>query len=128
MKDLYHDLKAELSLNIADQSAAGDGDAIIDLQGYNGALIIGVSGGTMTDSVTLELEEGDASDLSDGAAVADADLLGSEPTLDGTNQIKTFGYVGNKRYIRVNVGAVGTTGGIAGAAVAKGYPRHAPAV
>ena len=75
----------------------------------------------------FQLMEGDESDLSDEAAVADADLLGSEPTLlEATdNEVKTFGYVGSKRYLRVDTTA-GT--GIGWAVIVKGTPRHAPAV
>lgn len=127
MKDLYHDLLAEHSLYPVSLSGAVEGDAIIDLQGFEGALIVCHTGAISVD-VVFELQEGDEANLSDAAAVADADLLGSEPTfLNATEDdtVKTFGYIGSKRYIRVDATA-GT--GIAGAMVIKGKPRHAPAV
>lgn len=134
MRDLYHDLLGEISLNFATLKTAKNGDNIIDLAGFEGALIAIISG-TITDgtSYEFELKEGNESDLSDGAAVADEDIIGSEPTFaaDDDNKIKTFSYVGHKRYIRVDLKTVNgspSTGGVFGAVVLKGYPRHSPAV
>ena len=126
MRDIYHDLVPLHSIYPASLSGAKTGDAIIDLQGFLGALIICYSGAITTDTV-FQLMEGNESDLSDAAAVADADLLGSEPTLLAAtdNEVKSFGYIGKKRYIRVDTTA---GAGIAGALVVKGLPRHKPAV
>ncbi len=125
MRDLYHDFKGEPSIYPASLSGAKTGDAIIDLQGFEGALIICYSGAITTDTV-FQLMHGNESDLSDAAAVPDDDLLGSEPTLLAAtdNEVKTFGYVGNKRYLRVDTTA---GAGIAGAIIVKGHPRHKPA-
>lgn len=134
MRDLYHDLLPEISLNIQTLTAAANGDAIIDLQGFEGALIIVESGDiTDGDAYTFELKEGNDSGLSDAAAVADADLLGSEPVFATTddNKVKSFGYIGSKRYIRVDLKSCTgspSTGGYFTALVVKGYPRHKPAV
>ena len=132
MRDLYNNLLTELSLYFQALTAAANGDAIIDLQGFKGALIQ-VFSGTITDgtSYEFELKEGDESDLSDAAAVDDADLLGSEPTFLAADddKIKEFGYIGSKRYIRLDLKTVvgsPSTGGVFGAAVVKGFPRHAP--
>jgi hypothetical protein len=127
MKDLYHDLKAVYSIYPASLGAAAKtGDAIVDLQGYDGALIV-CGSGALTVDMPFQLMEGDAANLSDAAAVADADLIGTEPTLlqATDNEIKTFGYKGSKRYLRVDTTA-GT--GVAFAAIIKGFPRHAPVV
>lgn len=127
MKDIYHDLKPELSIYPASLGAAAKtGDAIVDLQGFEGALIICFSG-ALTVDMPFQLMHGDAANLSDAAAVPDSELIGTEPTLlEATdNEIKTFAYVGSKRYLRVDTTA-GT--GVAGAAILKGFPRHAPAV
>ncbi len=75
----------------------------------------------------FQLMHGDAANLSDAAAVPDADLIGSEPEgeADTDNEIFSFGYRGSKRYLRVDTTA-GT--GLAFAAILKGIPRHGPAV
>jgi len=134
MKDLYHDLVGEISLKFATMKTATDGQNVIDLQGFQGALIL-VASGTITDGTayTFELKEGDESDLSDAAAVADSDLLGSEPSFaaNDDDKIKVFGYIGSKRYLRVDLKTVTgspSTGGVFGAVVVKGFPRHAPVV
>lgn len=127
MKDLYHDYLPEYSIYPASLGAAAKtGDAIVDLQGYEGALII-CGSGALTVDMPFQLMHGDDAALSDAVAVPDADLLGSEPTLlEATdNEIKSFGYIGSKRYLRVDTTA-GT--GIAFAAIIKGKPRHAPVV
>ena len=127
MKDLYHNLLAGMSINPASLGAgAKTGDAIIDIKGFESVLIVCMSG-ALTVDMPFQLMEGDESDLSDAAAVADADLLGSEPTLLAAtdNEIATFGYRGTKRYLRVDT----TTGtGLACAAILRGNDRHGPAV
>ena len=135
MKDSYNNVKTELSLYLQALTALADGDAIIDLQGFESALIQ-VFSGTITDGTlyTFELTHGDDSALSDGVPVPDADLLGSEPSFAAATEddtVKEFGYIGSKRYLRVDLSAVTgspVTGGIFGAAIVKGEPRHAPAV
>lgn len=127
MKDLYHDLLTQHSIYPASLGAAAKtGDAIVDLQGFEGALIVCYSGAITVD-MPFQLMHGDAANLSDAAAVPDGDLVGTEPTLlqATDNEVKTFGYVGSKRYLRVDTTA-GT--GIAGAMIIKGYARHKPAV
>jgi len=127
MKDLYHDFLPEYSIYPASLGAAAKtGDAIVDLQGHEGALIV-CGSGDLTVDMTFQLMHGDDPALGDAAAVPDADLVGTEPTLlEATdNELKSFGYIGNKRYLRVDT-TVGT--GIAFAAIIKGLPRHAPVV
>jgi len=127
MRDLYNNLLAALSIYPAALGAAAKtGDAIVDLQGYEGALIVCFSG-ALTVDMPFQLMHGDTSNLADAAAVPDSDLLGTEPTLlqATDNEVKTFGYIGAKRYLRVDTTA-GT--GIAGAMIIKGFPRHAPTV
>lgn len=127
MKDIYHNLLAAYSIYPAALGAgAKTGDAIVDLQGYDGALIV-CGSGALTVDMPFQLMHGDAANLSDAAAVTDPDLNGLEPTLlqATDNEIKTFGYIGAKRYLRVDTTA-GT--GIGWAAIIKGLPRHAPVV
>lgn len=130
MKSIYHDVLAQYSIYAASLGAgAKTGDAIVDLQGYEGALVICFSG-ALTVDMPFQLMHGDAANLSDAAAVPDADLDGPvppEPTLlqATDNEVKVFAYRGNKRYLRVDT----TTGtGIAGAIIVKGYARHKPVV
>jgi len=134
MRDLKNNLLTVISLYLQALTQAADGDAIIDLAGFEGALIQ-IFSGTITDGTSYEFEltHGDDSALSDGAAVPDTDLNGSEPTFLAADddEIKEFGYHGTKRYLRVDLKTVvgsPSTGGIFAAAVVKGIPRHAPAV
>ena len=134
MRGLYQNSVTELSLHLQALTAAANGDAIIDMQGYERAMII-VAAGTITDgtSYEFELKEGDESDLSDAAAVGAADLIGSEPTFLAANDDTDacFEYTGNARYIRVDLKTVvgsPSTGGVFGALVIKYNPRHAPTV
>lgn len=125
MRDLYHNLLAAHSIYPASLGAAAKtGDAYVDLAGYNGALVVCYSG-ALTVDMPFQLMHSD--DHVTFTAVDDADLLGLEPTLLAAtdNEVKTIGYIGKKRYLRVDT----TTGtGIAGAMIIKGFPRHAPVV
>jgi len=86
---------------------------IIDMQGY-GVLEYIIATGSIADAdatFTVLLEEGDASNLSDAAAVADADLLGTEALaafqFDDDNECRKLGYKGTKRYTRLTITPVG---------------------
>jgi len=125
MRSLYKDALPKYSIYPASLGAgAKTGDAIVDTLGYETALII-CGTGAITVDMPFQLMEGDDSALGDAAAVADANLIGTEPTgeSDDDNEIFTFEYVGTKRYLRVDTTA-GT--GLGFAAILLINPRHAP--
>lgn len=125
MRDLKNDYLPKYSIYPASLGAgAKTGDAIVDLQGFEGAMIV-CGSGALTVDMPFQLMHGDEANLSDAAAVPDTDLVGTEPTLlEATdNEIKHFSYIGNKRYLRVDTTA-GT--GLGFAAIILGRPRHAP--
>lgn len=108
--------------------------AIIDTRGYGSCELILVTG-TNTDAdatFAVLVEDGDAANLSDNAAVADAELLGTEAlagfTFADDVETRKIGYIGNKRYVRVTVTPSGNGAGnifIAGVAV-LGHANIAP--
>jgi len=131
VRDLYNNLKAEIALKGATLKVPTTGE-IIDLAGFNGALIC-VASGIITDGTgyEFELKEGNQADLSDAAAVADEHILGSEPSFAAADddKVKQFGYIGNKRYIRLDLKTVSgspSTGGVFLGLAIKGFPLHAP--
>jgi len=82
---------------------------IIDRQGFSGlefALMLGSIADADT-TFTVLVEDGADSGLSDAAAVADAQLLGTELLagfqFDDDNETRKIGYIGNKRYVRLTV-------------------------
>jgi len=82
---------------------------IIDRQGFGGVTYV-IATGSIADAdatFTVLLEEGDAANLSDAAAVADADLLGTEVLaafqFDDDNECRKLGYKGIKRYTRLTI-------------------------
>src|SRR5687768_7169140 len=96
--------------------------SIIDVQGYDKVTLAFVTG-TNADAdatVTALLEEGDASNLSDAAAVADADMVsqtnGTAPEAAGSytfaddGEARAIGYIGIKRYIRLTLTPANNTG------------------
>lgn len=93
------------------------------------ALTIAFLTGVLTDGAyAVKLFEGDASDMSDEAEVAAADIIGTVPSIAATDDNKEyqFGYKGTKRYVRLKVVSTSTTsGGLVSAVAIKGGPRHA---
>jgi hypothetical protein len=138
MRDLYNELlvkQVEPSVTQTNDSTAFVG-AIIDHQGYDSALYI-INLGTMTDAdVTgaVLLEEGDESDLSDAASVADADLLGTEAAAafqyDDDGEVRKLGYKGSKRYTRLTITPTGNNSGALpiGVVCVLGHPHLGPPV
>ena len=91
--------------------------AIINMADYLGGYYA-IQSGVLADAAatwTVLVEEGDAADLSDAAAVADTDFLpagtGQEATASFTQAndgaVKTIGYVGTKGYHRLTLTPAG---------------------
>lgn len=141
MRSISHDVIPEISFRDGARTAAANGDSIIDLKGYQGALII-IASGTITDGTlyTFELKHGDDAALGDAAAVPDSDLVSGGHTIGDLepafaaaddNHIHWFGYIGIKRYLRIDLATVTgspSTGGHFLGVVNKGFPRHKPVV
>lgn len=120
MKDMHSGVKAMVAIGAAVLDADNT-PAAIDLQGYNAAEIIlsvGVGGITFTSGNKVEFTLTHSDDNSSYSAVTDADMLGVSSITDGI--IKTlsaahaaaaayrFGYVGNKRYLKLLADFSGT--------------------
>jgi hypothetical protein len=92
--------------------------------------VVVVETGTITDGThTVEVQDSDNG--SSWTAVADTYLQDTEPAIVAADDDKVFciGYLGLKRYLRVNVTVAGvTSGGAYGAIVVLGNPRRAPVV
>lgn len=134
MKDLANNvnIKRVLSpVSVADTTAQVG--QIVDRMGYDSLTYV-IATGSIADAdatFTVLLEEGDASNLSDAAAVADADLLGTEALaafqFDDDNECRKLGYVGNKRYTRLTITPVANASAALLSAVAVlGHPHVAP--
>lgn len=128
---------------IASISGAGDDvaivGAIIDHQGFDEATYI-INTGVLADAnatFTVLLEEGDAANLSDAAAVADADMVSQTPgtapetaaafQFDDDGEVRRIGYIGTKRYTRLTLTPANNTGAWPiGAVCVLGRPAHQP--
>ena len=107
--------------------------AIIDRLGYDSLTYL-IQTGTLADAGatwTTLLEESDDSGMSGAAAVADADLIGTEAlaSFDQAGDGKCFklGYVGNKRYTRLTITPSGNAGSAPTSAMALlGMPYSHP--
>lgn len=115
-KDMHNNILQKVALDIqaitTDTTTVGN---IIDTKGFQSLEFINVSG-TITDGdYALLIEHGDADDLSDAAAVADADLLGTEAaaSFDANDDDRALriGYKGQKRYVRASLVSTNTTSG-----------------
>lgn len=130
-RDIVHNV--QVSQAIGPQAIlAGNGTltgATLDTQGFESTAVV-VYSGTITDGTgTATVYEGDASNMSDEAAVAAGDLDGAFTQWATTddNVTRKVGYRGKKRYIRVKlVGAGQTTGGFFGAVYVQANARNAP--
>lgn len=82
---------------------------IIDMYGAK-ALLFAIATGALPDAdatFTVLVEHGDVANLSDAAAVPDADLLGTEAlasfTFADDDETRKIGYIGRKRYVRLTI-------------------------
>lgn len=134
MRDLHNNIavrRAISPVSVADTTAQVS--QIIDLAGFESMEFL-IDIGSVADAdatFTVLVQEGDESDLSDAASVADADLLGTELLAgfqyDDDNEVRKIGYVGSKRYVRLTITPVNNASAALIAAVAVlGHPHHAP--
>ena len=130
MKDLANCIAIKRVLSpasVADNTAQVG--QIIDRQGYD-SVTYGILTGSLADAdatFTVLLEEGAAANLSDAAAVADADMIsqtvGTLPeaaasfTFAADDNVRKLGYIGNKRYTRMTI----TPGANASAALLSAF-------
>lgn len=133
MRDLRSNLACDRCISPVDvtDNTAETGQ-IIDLQGYDGCLIV-FGAGTIDDGgaeFTPLLQEGDASDLSDASSVADADMVpssGAETAFiqSDDDEVYCISYIGSKRYIRLTITP---TNNAASAPIAAFYIRGLPSL
>jgi hypothetical protein len=122
------------------RTAAANGDAYVDLLGYEGAIII-INSETITDGTSWVFELKESADHSTFTAVAAADMVAGGPTagdveptfvaVTADNTDTWFSYHGNKRYLRIDLTAVTgspSTGGIFNGMIVKVNPKNAPTV
>lgn len=130
--DLVSNIEAAHSLAPAERTADANG-AGVDLAGSDAAVVV-IHHGAWTDGThTFQVEHAD--DDGSGApdtwsAVDDADLDGTEPTVDSAaddDTVTEIGYQGIRRHLRVTVSVTGATNGaLYGATIVRGARRKLP--
>lgn len=132
------DLKNSIATSVAiePQALSGNTDLtgeIIDTKGYSSLTFV-----LQTDAIAastldaqLLIQEGDAANLSDAAAAADADLIGTEAATAIANSddkvTKRIGYKGNKRYVRCDLTVTSNNGtDVVGAIAVQGHATNNP--
>jgi hypothetical protein len=134
MQDLMNSINPKRVISpvsVADNTAQVG--QIIDRQGFDSLTYV-IATGSLADAdatFTVLLEEGDASNLSDAAAVADADLIGTEVlasfTFAADDKAYKLGYRGNKRYTRLTITpAANASAALLCAVALLGHPNVAP--
>lgn len=137
-KDLHNSI--HVARGLSPVAAVNNADTayvsqIVDTAGYESVEFVILVGANTDANATFAVlfEDGDASNLSDNAPVADTFLLGTEAQASFTaasddNEVRKIGYVGNKRYCRVTITPSGNNSGdafVAGVWI-LGHPRSAP--
>jgi len=142
MKDLYnHIVPAVVMAPIAVTAHTSDED--IDLAGFNSCLIMAVTGaGDIADPNYMNFRISHADDDGSGSAgdyayVEDKDLLGAgavtdgvpaTPLIDAIDSVFCIGYVGGKRFLKIELREAATTNAIIGLFIVKGHPLDAPPI
>lgn len=134
MKDLHNNIHVKRAISpvsVADNTAAVS--EIIDMQGFQSLEFVIATGSIADADATFAVlvEDGDASNMADAAAVADANLLGTEALagfqFDDDNEVRKIGYVGSKRYVRLTITPTGNASAALLSAVAVlGHPASVP--
>lgn len=125
MRDLEARLNALATVVPTGNRTATVNGTGIDLQGYDGALVI-INADTITDGTHTPKVEESADNSAWNDAVA-TDLVGTVLVAITAASVQRICYVGAKRYIRVTITAAGTTtGGKYNAVVVRGLAAQQP--
>lgn len=135
MKDLYNNLAPVMLLEAQDLASTDTKSSLLDLAGYEGALII-VQVGALTgvdgsNYLTPTLQECATTADADFTSVAAGNIEGAFTAIDAAAEdslVQVVGYKGTSRYIRVLLDYTGSgiSAGIVGVIGILGKPRHAP--
>lgn len=119
MRDLLNNVHPVRAISPA--AAGTDNTAIvsqiIDRRGYDSLTFLIQPGANTDADVTFAVlvEDGDAANLSDNAAVDDLQLVGTEALagfqFDDDNEPRKIGYIGDKRYVRLTITPTGNNSG-----------------
>ena len=120
-RDLHNAIKVSRAISPQTQTNSDTAlvSQIIDMAGYNSAEFIIATGGLTDADATFAclLEDGNAANLSDNAAVTTAagGLVGTVPAFTFADDDKVFkvGYNGPKRYLRLTITPTGNNSGAA---------------
>lgn len=127
IRDLKNNVDAAFSLAPAARVNGTANGTVVDLRGYDAAMLL-VQFGAYTDGThTPSLEHSD--DGSSFAAVPAVELSNTLTAVGsgGANSTQRAGYQGSKRYLRAVMVVTGaTTGALSAALVLRGAPRQAP--
>ena len=116
-KDLHNQVKVTAAIpstRVADNTAQVS--AIIDTAGFESLEFVTNLGAIADADATfaVTIEDGDAANLSDAAAVNANFLIGTTAaagfTFASDNQTRKLGYVGHKRYVRYTITPTANTG------------------
>ena len=128
-----HPLRAISPVSVADNTAQAS--QIIDRQGYRSLTFVILTGSVADADATfaVTMTHGDDSGLSDSAAVATTDIVGTLALagfqFDDDNETRKIGYVGGKRYVRLTITPSANASAALLAAVAiLGNPMLAPTI
>ena len=131
-QDLYNHMEQASAFDFAvissDTTTTGN---IIDTTGFNSITFLLAASAYTDGAYAMTLTEGDDSGLSDGATVESKFIIGDASTISvgAANTPKRLGYVGKKRYVRLNiVSTATTTGATLGATVIKGHAKEVASV
>jgi hypothetical protein len=129
-KDLFNNVKVARMISPISPAATGTiNSQIVDTAGFNSCTVVIAAGaqGAGVTGVTPILQESNTTTTGEFTAVADADLLGTEAAAvlsaaAGANKQAKLGYVGSKRYVRLQLGVTGSATGVYSAVAVLGHP------
>lgn len=138
-REITTNLRNEIAVDIqaitTDTTTVGN---IINAADFDHGVNFTFVSGVVTDGdYDVLIEDGDDPALSDAAAVADAQLIGQDPTsatapeaqaqISASDEIKKIGYVGAKAFVRMSIVSTSTSSGGTMGSIVEKIPEIMPA-
>lgn len=128
-KDIHYNISQSVALNGAtistDTTTSGN---VIDTQYFEAVEFIAQVNAYTLGTVTLNVQESDTTTSGDFTDVDAAFLLGVESgtAISAANTTKRIGYVGHKRYVRIQAVTTASANLYVSALAVLGFPHSAP--
>lgn len=128
-KDLSSNIAVVPVLGLQEYKTGEDGEAEIDVRGFESVTLIAFTGDVTDEQALVVSASGDGENyesVDPGDVIGGQDALDAFKAVDTEDIVKTLGYLGAARYLKVSCTGSDATGALFGVAAILGHTQQRP--